>query len=126
MQSVRRIDLPTGQVPAYRQFCRFVWSFREEDGSTAVGPPPHMYTLFAEDRKECLAVRAVVSALCLSDPEYISSVAVFEDERGIKVSFLSLMSLHAFVVELARCGRTCDDMRKFAEFVLWTLGVRWV
>jgi len=122
----RRLDVPVGQVPSYRQFCRLVWTFREEDGSSALASPPWMYTIFAESYREQTAIQAIVAALCLANPEFVSFIEAEDTEQGLRLSFANLSALHAFVVEMARCGKGCDEMRRLAEFVLWTLGVRWV
>lgn len=122
----QRLDVPAGKIPDYRTFCRFVWQYRDDDGHSAIHAPPWMYSMIIADPKEVSAANAIVAAVCLNNPESVDSIVVERMEYGVQLSFANLSTLHAALSALARCGSESEDMRRLAEFLLWTLGFRWV
>lgn len=121
----RRHDVPTGAVPEYREFLRRVWSWKEEDGSSCIDGPPWMYSIIVHDPVEVMIVSAVLSTLHqLSTFEDRFEVIVMED--GSEFSFADLASLHAFLRACAALGATNETARRVCEYIMWTLGFRWV
>lgn len=122
----RRFDVPAGQVPDYRTFCRFVWQYKDDDGQSAIHAPPWMYSMIIADPKDVSSANAIVAAVCLNNPEAVDFIEMSRMEYGVKLSFSNLSTLHTALSALARCGAESEDMRRLAEFLLWTLGFRWV
>lgn len=121
-----RLDIPVGHVPDYRTFCRFVWQYRDEEGGTVIHPPPWMYTMVIDDPSDVSSVNAIVAAVCLDNPSAAERIGVDKMDYGVRLSFANLGVLHASLSALARCGAESESMRSLAEFLLWTLGFRWV
>lgn len=113
-------------MPDYRTFCRFVWQYRDEEGGTVVHPPPWMYSMIIEDPCDVSSINAIVAAVCLDSPEAADFIDVSKNEHGVRLSFANLSVLHAALTTLARCGAESEGMKSLAEFLLWTLGFRWV
>lgn len=121
-----RLDVPVGQVPDYRTFCRFVWQYRDEEGQSVIHPPPWMYSLIIDDPVDVSSINAIVAAFSFDNPASAKSINVAKFEGGVRLSFANLGALHSALASLARCGVESENMKSLAEFLLWTLGFRWV
>lgn len=121
-----RLDVPAGQIPDYRTFCRFVWQYRDESGGTVLQAPPWMYSIFIDDPGDVTIVNAIAAALCLNDDDAAEQISIIRNEDGARLSFANLRILHEALGAMARCGSESPEMRRLAEFFLWTLGFRWV
>lgn len=121
----RRHDVPTGAVPDYRQFVRWVWSWKEEDGSTAVDGPPWMHTMHIQDPVDVMIVSSIIGALSQL-PQFQDSFEIIAMEDGSEFSFANLQALHAFLRSCATLGMGNDTARRVCEYIMWTLGFRWV
>lgn len=124
-EQVPRRDVPSGEVPDYRTFCRFVWSYRDEQGGLAVGPPPWMYAVTFDTRAEAEIAEQLLAFMVASLPSFEGRFQVDVTPDGTQVAFADLEILHVFLRILAARGEA-DSSRSIAEFMLWTLGFRWI
>jgi len=139
MKAAARFDVPMGIVPDYATFVRHVWRYADEDGARAVVPPPWVYTVLFEDAEEVGTVFAVIEAVAtvqascahpMLDPKRIG-VAARQSEDGLsrdsyEVRFADLAALHVFLITLAAQSSIDHVARQAGEFLMWTLGFRWV
>lgn len=130
--SARRLDLPIGEVPDYRTFVRHLWSYKPPEG-VAVRPPPIMYSiLFDQADDDWLMVRetaeVAVSAVGLEEQLFWRGVATDDGRASWELCFGDLTALHAFCVLLGTRARADESEAavRVGEFVMWTLGFRWV
>ena len=121
----RRHDVPSGAVPDYREFVRWVWSWKEEDGSVCIDGPPWMYTMIVHDPSEVMIASSVVGSLSQL-PQFHESFEIIAMEDGSEFSFANLQALHAFLRSCATLGMGNDTARRVCEYTMWTLGFRWV
>lgn len=120
-----RCDIPSGQVPPYKQFCRFVWRYRDENGESAVGSPPWMYAIIFDNIEEARIAAGIIELLVCGTPPLASRLAVaLVDGDQTQISFADLEVLYVFVALLN--ADASERARQVAEFLLWTLGFRWV
>ena len=125
-----RCDIPTGAVPVYREFLRRVWEWREKSGEKCVDGPPWMYSILIHDPIEATTVSSLLGILHqISVPEDFNlrdrfEIIVMED--GSEFSFADLAILHEFLRACAGLGATSETARKVCEYIMWTLGFRWV
>ena len=120
-----RRDVPAGAVPEYRVFLRHVWSWHEEDGSACVDGPPWMYSIMIRDAVETTMVSSILGMLHQM-PYFSGRFEVVATENGSEFSFADLASLHAFLRSCAALGATNETARRVCEYIMWTLGFRWV
>lgn len=123
-------DVPLGAVPSYEDFVRHLWGFRDVDGAPAVGPPPELYRIILDDPGEWEVAEAAVNTahlfLAFEPARLWAWPDVIDDETVLCVSFSDLEALHGFLKLVAlRAGRS-DAARTVGEFLMWTLGFRWV
>lgn len=121
----RRHDVPAGAVPEYREFLRRVWAWKDEEGKTCVDGPPWMYSIVIHEPVEVSIVSLILGTL--------HQLHAFEDrfevramEDGSEFSFADLHALHAFLRACASLGMVNETARRVCEYVMWTLGFRWV
>lgn len=127
-----RLDLQVGNVPDYRTFVRRLWTYRDADGFQ-VCPPPVMYrAIFQQEDPDLKTIERIA--------EYASSCGVGRAIRwelivtrgelmgAWELQFYSLRALHTFCVVLGDRARVQgDDVAiRVGEFIMWTLGFRWV
>jgi hypothetical protein len=121
----RRYDIPTGVVPEYREFVRWAWSWRDEAGRPALEAPPWMYSLIACEPAEVTIISSLLGTLHQLSPfSECFEVIVLED--GSEFSFANLAALHAFLRSCAALGASNETARRVCEYIMWTLGFRWV
>jgi hypothetical protein len=121
----RRNDIPTGAVPEYREFLRRVWSWQEEGGGACVDGPPWMYTIMIQDPVEVSLVSSLLGTLHQLDQlDDRFEIIVMED--GSEFSFANLAALHVFLRSCAALGACNETARRVCEYIMWTLGFRWV
>lgn len=130
MRTARRLDLPTGEVPDYRTFVRHLWSYDDPNG-TALAPPPVMYRiLFEQHDPDWSTIRATAetAVVALDLQERITWVRVDEGQPVWELRFADLTALHIFCVLLGSRARSeeNDAAIRVGEFIMWTLGFRWV
>lgn len=132
MKEARRHDLPTGDVPDYRTFVRHVWSYHDEVGGSALQAPPVMYrALFEPSDPDWLEIvgftEAVTEANDLQERILVSETEC-EGDVLYELRFVDLQALHAFCVSLGDWATEGDDDLpvRVGEFIMWTLGFRWV
>lgn len=123
--SALRYDVPSCTVPEYRDFLRHVWSWHEEDGSTCVAGTPWMYSILIRDAVETTLVSSILGALHQM-PQFDGKFQILATEEGSDFSFADLASLHAFLRSCAALGKTNETARRVCEYIMWTLGFRWV
>jgi hypothetical protein len=80
-----------------------------------------MYSFLAHDPAEVMIVSSIFKTLSLPD-----RVETVEMEDGSKFSFADLASLHTFLRACAAFGAIDETARRVCEYVMWTLGFRWV
>lgn len=118
-----RNDVPSGVVPEYKEFLRRVWAWQEEDA--VLDAPPWMYSVIIEDPDEARVVSLLVGLLYQIDGlgDRFENIVV---ENGSEFSFADLEALHMFLRSCASCGATDETARRICEYIMWTLGFRWV
>jgi hypothetical protein len=133
MSRAQRIDLNVGKVPSYGRFVRHLWAYDDPNGFS-VGAPPVVYRVLFDD-EDCGPVRAVVKEMqdrldfgdrvgWVDAPEYAD-----QPDRGCwELRFKDLKALHTFCVMLGDRARMQEDVAavRVGEFIMWTLGFRWV
>ena len=124
MNASARLDVPAGEVPDYRTFVRFVWSYIDDNGERAVGSPPWMYAVTLDDPGEARLVTDLVARMILLIAPMEGRVQLSNAPSGTQLAFADLEVLHAFLRLLA--AMPGDLARHVAEWMLWTLGFRWI
>lgn len=127
----QRLDLTTGKVPDYRTFVRHLWAYRDDEGFQ-ISAPPVMYRALFEDADPDWRIIESVAA-------YVVGCGVGEELRWEMIRsedltllwelrFYSLRALHTFCVVLGDRARVQEDdvSIRVGEFIMWTLGFRWV
>lgn len=130
MRETPRLDLQVGKVPDYRTFVRHVWAY-EDDQGFRIGEPPVMYRAIFEDSDPDwkTILRIAEYAMACGSGHAIKLVPLQLDEtRAWELQFESLRALHVFCVLLGDRARVQgDDVAiRVGEFIMWTLGFRWV
>jgi len=120
-----RHDLPTGAIPEYREFLKRVWAWREEDGNSCVDSPPWMYSIIIHEPVEVCLVSSLLGTLHQL-PAFEGRIEVRVMDDGSEFSFADLYVLHAFLRACASLGAINETARRVCEYVMWTLGFRWV
>lgn len=120
------IDVPAGAVPGYADFKRHVWKY----AGTNVDAPPWMYSVILQDAMEYDACyQAVLCAMRVASIEG-GRFRIREDvEEGFivyEVMFADLEALHAFLQCVAVASSVDTRMRQMGDFIMYTLGYRWV
>jgi len=123
--SPRRHDVPTGAVPEYREFLRRVWAWREENGGSCVDGPPWMYTIMIHDPVEVMLVSSLLGTLHQLD-RFEGRFEIIAMDDGSEFSFANLAALHVFLRSCAALGACNETARRVCEYIMWTLGFRWV
>lgn len=123
-----RVDIPAGAVPTYSDFVRHLWSYESPEGFS-IGAPPTVYeAVFEREDADGIVVRRIAEVMGLSWEEISCSDP--RPDGSWDLQFASIAALHAFVVKLARMSYWGTDdheaARRVAEFLMWTLGYRWV
>lgn len=131
MTEERRLDLSVGAVPDYRTFVRHLWGYRAVHGFQ-ISPPPVMYCAVFDDvdhaDSDWEAIRSLVQSLT---EEFDLHDYIEWENTGLKtweLRFGSLKALHVFCVSLGDRARIQEDEAaiRVGEFIMWTLGFRWV
>lgn len=130
--AARRQELPVGDVPSYGAFKQHIWHYRDSEGSSAVWDPPWVYSVLVENEEDCSVVLDVIHSLVSEqaiEPTRAEVVRHIQHDGTLdchEVRFADLGLLHAFLSELA-CRVWCDfEAKQIGEFLMWTLGFRWV
>lgn len=136
MEASARFDVPVGSVPDYSTFRRHVWRYRDEDTGRVVSAPPWMYSVIFEDTEEAAIAFSLIELLVTpqgTSPPMVEvqrvEVITRRGEDGAKafeVCFADLQVLHLFLVMLASQSSVDAVSRRVGEFLMWTLGFRWV
>lgn len=127
MSSAQRVDIPTGCVPNYRDFVRHLWSYEDPRLGRCLGAPPCMYRCIIEGGGGELEFAELVRAEVLVGyglPR--ESIAIERCADIHLLDFASIEALHLFVVHLAGIVQHRKLARPFGDFVMWSLGFRWV
>ena len=125
-----RADVSTGIVPDYRTFVRHFWTYEEPGIGSCLAEPPWVYACIFEDDDEALLARAAVRSVLDCEgvkPSRVDTRRV-GTERGIawEVRFADLEALHRFLAHVAAAAQFDPGARQLGEFLMWTLGFRWV
>ncbi len=120
-----RVDLPTGAVPEYREFLRRVWAWQDENGRPCIDAPPWMFSIVVHEDVEVMLVSSILGTIH-QIPAYEGRFEVRVLDDGSEFSFADLHALHAFLRGCASLGEVNETARRVCEYVMWTLGFRWV
>ena len=125
--SSARIDLPTGHMPDFRSFKRHCWAFVDEHGSP-IHPPPVVFSIVFEKGSREVKLMDQVIELCARNTQRVhEKIKVHREGDGsTHIDFADLEVLYSFMTALAAVAAFSDKVRKVAEFVMWTLGFRWI
>lgn len=119
-------DVPSGDVPEYRDFKRHVWRCAGD----SLNEPPWIYSVILQDAMEYDACYQAVTCSMKVASVAGSRFRIREDvEEGFivyEVMFADLEALHAFLQCVAVASRVDVRMRQLGEFIMYTLGYRWV
>ena len=117
-------DVPAGNVPEYTDFKRHIW----KHGSEAVKPPPWVYSVVIQDAMEYDACAdALGCAVTLLGGSRFRVRDDIEDNYVVhEVFFADIEALHAFMQCVAIASRVDVRMRHLGDFIMYTLGYRWV
>lgn len=130
MSLLGRMDLAMGCVPDYRTFVRHVWSYEEPGVGSCITEPPWIYSCIFEDDKEAKVARRVIRQVVAREKivnRRIQARRMAEgDDSMWEVRFRDLEALHLFLVHIAAVAVSDLDTRQIGEFLMWTLGFRWV
>lgn len=113
-------------MPSYRRFVRTVWSWRDPHGRSCLDAPPWVFTVFITEPIEIGVVSSMLQTLCRGVPEIAEKFEVLSLEDGTEFSFADLESLHSFLSLLTTIGMRNETARRVVEYILWSLGFRWV
>jgi hypothetical protein len=119
------MDVPTGCVPDYRTFVRHVWSYADPDYGRCITEPPWVYRCIFQGDEAAIAEGNANAVIAVDRGSHrIEVVEVSKTQREVR--FADLESLHFYLVSLA--GIAADDRvtKAVGEFLMWTLGFRWV
>lgn len=131
MSIAERFNVPAGAVPGLREFKRHVWSYRDENGS-AICEPPWVYSVIFEDEAECRLALDVVGNIFRSPDlrrgriQFVHRSLLEVGAKGYEVRFADLAILYRFLTDLALMADADPAARQLGEFLMWTLGFRWV
>ena len=129
-----RIDLPMGNVPDYRTFVRRVWEHRCE-GVSPVSAPPYVFSVefdFDFGPAPVFSTALELVSMLRAHHGVGERIEVRHSESGDRVHdellFRDLEALHLFCCALARCGCQLKDPQvvDLGEYIMWTVGFRWV
>lgn len=129
VSDAQRVDVPTGSVPTYAEFVRHLWSYADPALGGCLKPPPVMYRCVIEDIGEELdLVRQVRQEVIIGYELQPESIAIVRDGSTVAygLSFVNVEALHLFVVHLAGMARYRKAAKAFGDFMMWSLGFRWV
>lgn len=123
--TAQRHDVPTGAVPEYREFLRRVWAWQAAERSACVDAPPWMYSIIIHDPIEVTIVSSLLGTLHQLD-QFEGRFEVIVMDDGSEFSFANLAALHVFLRSCAALGAANETARRVCEYIMWTLGFRWV
>ena len=130
MKVVERMDLQTGYVPDYRTFVRHVWNYEEPGVGSCVADPPWIYSCVFEDNNESVLAHSAVKSVIENEkvaPHRLEARQIFEAEKLVwEIRFRDLEALHMFLVHMAATAIHDAGACQVGEFLMWTLGFRWV
>lgn len=122
------VDVPRPKVPPYQEFVRHCWHHRAPDtGAPVIDQPPWVYSALIETSGEWALVERVIRRLVARGRVRVE-VTVREQRMMRQVCFADLEALHRFLTLLAQhyVSYGTPEAHAVSEFVLWTLGFRWV
>jgi hypothetical protein len=125
----QRVDVPTGCVPNYREFVRHLWRYEDPRHGPCLKPPPVVYRCVIEEADEELDVVCKVREevlLCYGLDRGVITIERDGSTVAHGVSFNSIEALHLFVVHLAGMAKYRKAARALGDFMMWSLGFRWV
>jgi hypothetical protein len=125
--------MPIGMVPDYDTFVRHVWRYEDQ----VVSGPPWVYGVLFDDDDEIHTVFGVVESLVqthgtcprpMVDPSRVEvqTRRATGKETTHELRFADLEALHVFLLMLATQSNVSPIARQVGEFLMWTLGFRWV
>lgn len=124
------MDLEAGSVPDYRTFVRHLWTYREPSTGSAIGDPPWPYACVFENGIEARLAKAAAIVMMEERQLDVSRIDISRDSSGVydilSIRFRDLEALHLFMLSLSDAGRYSPAAMQIAEFLMWTLGFRWV
>jgi hypothetical protein len=130
MKEVGRMDLVTGCVPDYRTFVRHLWTYKEPGLGSCIAEPPWVYACVFESTEESALAKEIVQSVIVSEKvasDRLEARRMFEgDELIWEIRFRDLEALHLFLVHMAATSIHDGSARQIGEFLMWTLGFRWV
>lgn len=119
-----RVDVPVGCIPDYRTFVRHVWSYEDPEYGRSISGPPWVYRCSFHADEAAVAEGNANAAIAHTDDGRIEVVVLSRDDREIR--FADLKVLHMYLVSLAGIASEDHVARAMGEFLMWTLGFRWV
>ena len=134
MTEANRQDLATGEVPDYRTFVRHLWRYKDVSAGFEIAPPPVMYRAIFEDGldSDWPPVRDIaeyiVDDLLMDGRIEWERIDDVDMPDAWELRFYDLKALHVFCVLLGDRARVQQDAvaTRVGEFIMWTLGFRWV
>lgn len=128
-KQVERMDLMTGCVPDYRTFVRHVWTYEEPGAGGCIAEPPWVYACVFEDHDEAMLACAMVTSMLNAekiDHGRVEARQLHDDDGVWEIRFGDLEALHLFLVHVAAASQYDAGGHQMGEFLMWTLGFRWV
>lgn len=123
-----RNDVPAGSVPEYREFVRLLWAWHNESDEPCISSPPWVYSIRIRDSVEIATASSLLKTIYQvnSSESRYQIVTGTSEEEGSVFYFANLDILHSFLHSCAAIGATNDTARLVCEYIMWTLGFRWV
>lgn len=126
-----RLDLQVGSVPDYQTFVRHLWSYEDEQGFRISGPPVVYRAFFEDSDPDWATIRCIAEyAMGCGGGDAIKLLPTSLDglTPAWELQFGSMRALHVFCVLLGDRARVQGDevATRIGEFIMWTLGFRWV
>jgi hypothetical protein len=84
-----------------------------------------MYSIVIHEAAEVMLVSSILGMLHQT-AGFGGRFEIIAMEDGSEFSFADLASLHAFLRACAALGATNETARRVCEYIMWTLGFRWV
>ena len=111
-------------VPDYREFVRHVWAYDDIVTGPVISGPPWVYGCVIEHPDEWALIQRVLERPWAAGRMSVEKAGI--DARLVR--FSSLEALHDFLRILSRRHKLTGDRitKDVVEFVMWTLGFRWV
>jgi hypothetical protein len=119
-----RVDVPIGCIPDYRTFVRHVWSYKDSEHGRCISSPPWVYRCIFDKDEAAVAQGNARAVIAHAAGGRIEVVELSLSRREVR--FADLKALHTYLVSLAGVASEDRVARTIGEFLMWTLGFRWV